>query len=182
MLVGVPSLEFHVRWRGACGVDLKVLGGAARRRYEREMPAVWAYEMAHAVPLQLRAEIGEAYRAEVARRFAAAAGMLARGEYERFRQARNESVAMLPRDDKAAQMLTAAVCARAAARFILLAAGAPYPSDKWLLEEVGRTTSSAGLATVARAALEPSLSPAARFDALWELWQLVDRSAEAETR
>jgi len=66
---------------------------------------------------------------------------------------------------------------RAAAHFCLLAGGNPYPADKWLLAALNRFDPRA--ATVARRPLDLDLAAEGRFNALWELWQLVDKRTGA---
>jgi hypothetical protein len=174
---GPPDLALHVRWRRVAGVDVQVVGPAGRLARERDLPAVWAFELRHAIPLRLTAEIGEPYRAHVAGQFARRRSELARHAYREFRTSRNEAVASLPRDDHAAQALTAATCVGWAARHWLLAEGVPHPSDKWLLRVLERDHGPATLLAAMRAAVDLRHEPAVRFDELWRLWELVDDHA-----
>jgi len=175
---GPPTLDLHRRWRGCAGVDITIVDPQRRRELEREPGPEWAYEMRHARPLQMAATVGEEHRDRIARRFAESRLTFARSAYDDFRQSRNEAVSALARSDGAAQALTAASCVSAASRFCLLAAGEPHPAEKWLLAELDRRRDPA--ATVARRVLDLSLLPEARFDALWDLWQLVDERVGSE--
>jgi hypothetical protein len=175
-----PDLAAHVSWRGVAGVDVEVADPRVRARRERDGLAPWADELRHAVPLRLSTGIGERYRAQIAARFADAAGRLAEEAYRGFRLARNQAVASLPRPDRATQALTSAECVCQAARFWLLADAEPHPSDKWLLAALAGSSGTEPLLEAMRGAVDASSDPAARFDALWRLWQLVDqRAAEA---
>jgi hypothetical protein len=153
---------------------MQVIGPAGRLARERDLPAVWAHELRHGIPLRLAAEIGEPYRAHVADQFAQRRPELTLNAYREFRTSRNEAVASLPRADHAAQALTAAICVRWAARYWLLAEGVPHPSDKWLLRMLERSHGAAALRPVMRVAVDLRHEPAVRFDALWRLWELVD--------
>lgn len=174
-LSGPPTLAMHVSWRRAQGVDVQVCGpSACRRRMDDDLPA-WAFELGHAVPLHESNDAGNRYRAEVAATFDRACPALAAAAYAAFRQSRNEAVATLPRLAETDQAMVAAACVRHAARFWLLATGAPHPADKWLLAALRRT--DAGAVPAMAAAVDLRLDPAARFDALWHLWEAVDQHA-----
>ncbi|HEU5331783.1 MAG TPA: hypothetical protein VFU73_03440 [Actinocrinis sp.] len=172
-----PDLAGHIRWRGVAGVDVEVVDPRARERRERDGLAQWAHEMHHAVPLRASTGIGERYRARIAARFAEAAGDLAEQAYRAFRLARNQAVASLARSDGATQALTGAQCVCEAARFWLLADAQPHPSDKWLLAALAASPGTESLVDAMRGAIDASCDPAARFDALWRLWRLVDERA-----
>lgn len=176
---GVPDLDLHVRFRGARMVDIEVLGPSARAERESSGLAEWAFQLGHAVPLGSAGSAGERYRREVLARFEVACAGLAAEEYARFRRGRNAAVATLPRNDPAAQALTAGVCVGQAARFWLLALGLPYPSDKWLLHELARVPGAEPVLAALRACLDQRKSAASRFDAFWTLWRLVDDHLEA---
>lgn len=173
-----PSLELHVRRRRAQAIELRVLGPSARAVRERDL-AEWAFEMRHAVPLRLTAEVGERYRAQVEAWFDRDRPGLARRVYADFRTSRNQAVATLPRSNQAAQALNAALCVRHAARFWLLAVGEPHPSDKWLLHTLERRSGTEEVLAAMHTIVDLRHDPAQRFDALWTLWRLVDHHADA---
>lgn len=168
-----PDLELHVAWRRAGAVDLTALGPADRAEREAGL-AEWAFELEHAIPLRTTTGVGEAYRAHVAGLFHDRRPELAATAYRGFRASRNAAVACLPRDDPAAQALTAAACAGYAARFWLLANNHAYPYDKWVLQVLRQHPDAAEVVAAMTSALDGGASPARRFDALWELWRLVD--------
>ncbi|MBM7783651.1 hypothetical protein [Tenggerimyces flavus] len=168
-----PDLDLHVAWRRVGAVDLTALGPADRTEREAALTE-WAFELAHAIPLRVTNGVGEVYRAQVAERFERDRPELTATAYRAFRTSRNAAVACLPRDDPAAQALTAAACAGYAARFWLLANGHAHPYDKWLLHALRRHPDAALVVAAITAALDGGSSPAQRFDALWELWRLVD--------
>jgi hypothetical protein len=176
-LNGVPTLDFHRRWRRAGGVDLRILGPAARARSERTRLCEWAHDLRHAVPLRLALGIGEPYRAHVADLFARRRPQLAAAAYREFRQARNEAAATLARPDPVARAVTTASVARHAARFWLLAQGRPHPADKWLPDALERSGAAGTVVHLLREVTESRLDPADRFEALWELWRAVDLHA-----
>ena len=172
-----PDLAGHARWRGAAAVEVTVMDPAACERREREDLPSWAHELACAMPLSVSTGIGERYRAAVAQRFAAQVRRLAEREYRGFRLARNQAVSALARADLAAQVLTCARCVHCAGRFWMLASGRPHPAEKWLLAMVERAADAGALPGLLRQVLDADRGAAARFDALWELWRLVDERA-----
>lgn len=166
-----PNLALHVPWRQAAGVHVQMVGPVGRLLRERELLAVWAHELRHAIPLRLAVGIGESYRAHVADQFARRRPELALHAYREFRTSRNEAVASLPWDDHAAQALTAAACVCWAARYWLLAEGVPHPSDKWLLSTVERSRGATTLLAAMLATVDLRYEPSVRFDALWQVWE-----------
>lgn len=170
-----PTLDVHRRWRSAGAVDIKVLGPTACRRRELEAPAEWAFDLQHAIPLSAVSEDAERYRAGALERFERTRPELAADTYAAFRRYRNDAVATLARPDEAGQALTAAMCVAHAARFWLLADGAPHPAGKWLLLAL-RHREAPTLEAMA-AAVDLRLRPADRFQALWQLWEAIDRHA-----
>jgi hypothetical protein len=171
-----PDLAGHVRWRAAAGVEIELLGPDARAVRERHL-VEWAYELRHAVALRASTGFAEDYRRQVAGLFAARLVQLTQRAYGGFRSARNQAVSRLARPDAATQVLTAAHCVTEAARFWMLAGGQPHPVRKWLLHALGRLEGTGDLLILMRAALDPYGAPEARFDALWDLWRLVDERA-----
>jgi hypothetical protein len=176
-LSGLPDLAGHVRWRGVAAVEVAVMDPDACEHREHEDLASWVHELACAVPLHISTGIGERYRMAVADRFAEQARRLAEREYRAFRLARHQAVSALARADVATQALTSARCVGCAGRFWMLASGRPYPADKWLLTIVERAADSGALPGLLRQVLDADCGAAARFDALWELWRLVDERA-----
>lgn len=169
----------HQQWRLASAVDITVLGPTSCRRREDQQTAQWAFDLRHAIPLSSVSQVSEQYRADALARFERARAQLATHTYATFRQYRNEAVATLPRSDPADQALNSALCVSAAARFWLLASGEPHPAAKWLLAALRRRDSCVPQAMAA--AVDPQLSPADRFDALWQIWQAVDLHASTTT-
>lgn len=176
-VVPKPDLPFHVASRRVGAVDIEVMGPSARERRELVTLAEWAFLLRHAQPISNTAEIGPAYLAVVARRFADHAPALAVAAYEEFRRTRNEAVSTLPRQDDLAQSLTTAVCTASAAQFWLLATGKPHPTEKWLIGELRRMDDTDELVTAMERANDPRHGSADRFEALLEIWRLVDTHA-----
>ncbi|GAA5031905.1 hypothetical protein [Actinopolymorpha pittospori] len=176
-LASPPSLELHIRWRRSQAIELRALGPSGRASRERDL-AEWAFQLRHAVPLRLAADVGEPYRAQVEARFDRDRHRLAQRAYEEFRTCRNQAVATLPRSDQAAEALTAALCVRHAAQFWLLAAGEPHPGAKWLLHTLERHPGAGEVLAAMRTAVDLRHEPEQRFDALWTLWRLVDHHAD----
>ena len=172
-----PDLAGHIRWRGVAAVEVAVMDPTACEHREHEDLASWAHELACAVPLHISTGVGERYQVAVADRFAEQARRLAEREYRDFRLARNQAVAALARTDVATQALTSARCVGFAGRFWMLASGHPYPADKWLLTVVEGAADSGALPGLLRQVLDADRGAAARFDALWEVWRLVDERA-----
>jgi hypothetical protein len=175
-VAGPPTLDLHHRWRAANAVDINVLSPGACRGREIDNLAEWAFDLRHAIPLALAGDTGERYRDRVAERFRRSRSRLATSSYLAFRKSRNEAVATLPRQDQAAQTLTASCCVAHAARFWLLAAGEPHPADKWLLAALRRCADAETVGVMA-VALDIRRTPSDRFDALFQLWEAVDEQA-----
>jgi hypothetical protein len=178
-LTGTLNLAFHVDSRRVAAVDIEMIGPSARHRREQESLVEWAHQLRHAIPLSDSAGIGAPYIAHVAARFATRAPALAETAYERFRRTRNEAVSALPRGEQLAQSLTAAACVANAARFWLLAAGEPYPTEKWLVRALRGVPGTTALLAAMESAGDPGREPAERFDDLLELWRLVDAHARS---
>lgn len=173
---GPPTLDLHRCWRAANAVDITVVGPTDCRRRERDQLAEWAFELRHATAIIPPSEAAERYRAAVTDLFAQRQSRLAEDAYASFRHSRNEAVATLSRQDRTAQVLTAAACVGHAARFWLLCVGAPYPPEKWLLRAV-RSHAPVDVLDAMESAVDLRIEPAVRFDMLWQLWAAVDRHA-----
>jgi hypothetical protein len=175
-LDGPPTLGTHEQWRSAQGVDVMVLGPAARQRRAAEQLPEWTFELQHALPLSPVCATAERYRRSIAGRFRRSRPRLAAAAYTAFRRARNQAVANLARPDQASQALTAATCVTYAGRFWLLAGGQSHPATKWLLAAL-ESQADAQVLALMRGSVDLRLSPAERFDALWQLWGAIDRHA-----
>ncbi len=174
------DLRDHVAWRRAGAVEISVFGPAGRAHRAEGGNAIWACDMRDAIPLRVEGGVGEPYRAEAVAAFEADRCRLRDDEYLRFRMSRNEAAASLTRADPMAQAVTQGLCAQHAFRFWLLAAGSPYPADKWLAAALTATGGATEMLRAARVMTDTTASPDVRFDALWSLWRLVDARA-AET-
>jgi hypothetical protein len=176
--VPVPSdLSTHIAWRRAGGVEISVFGPAGRAHREEGGNPIWAYDMRDAIPLRVRAGVGEPYRAQISGAFETGRAAHLDEAYLRFRMARNEAAATLARIDALPQAMTAGLCVQHACRFWLLAAGSPYPADKWLPAALRAVDDAAELMAVARTVTDATTAPHERFDALWSLWRIVDARA-----
>ncbi|MFC0678753.1 hypothetical protein ACFFGH_12965 [Lysobacter korlensis] len=174
-IAGAPTLAFHRDWRRSQGVEVEVMTPAAAA----DSDAVeHAFQLRHAMPLRLRAGVGERARLAVAERFSSRAELLACHAYEAFRRSRNEAVAALGRPPGGARILTLGACASFAARFWLLSRGRPYPSDKWLLAAVAESPDAVRISELLEAVLDPATDGGTVFDALWALWRIMDELAE----
>lgn len=174
---GEATLEFDRGWRAAGGVDIEVLGPSSREEREAEWLSEWTYTMAHATPLRVSTDLGERYRQGLVNRFEQERRRLQNHAYLQFRHSRNEAAAMLGRSDWHAQVVTSALCAADAGRFLLLTTGQPFPASKWLLAEVDRAYVDGEVGSVLRALLDCMKSAAERFATLWELWEIIDHKA-----
>ena len=176
----VPSdLRTHVAWRRSGGVEISVFGPAGREHREEGGNPIWAYDMRDAIPLRVQAGVGDPYRAQIGAAFETARAAHRDEEYLRFRMSRNEAAATLGRTDALAQAITAGLCVQHACRFWLLAAGSPYPADKWLPAALRTVDDAADLLAVACTVTDAATEPEVRFAALWTLWRIIDaRAAE----
>lgn len=174
---GGATLEFDTGWRAAGGVDIEVLGPSSREEREAEWLPEWTYTMAHAMPLRLCTDLGERYRQDLAHRFEQERRRLQDRAYLRFRHSRNEAAAMLGRTDWHAQVVTSALCAADAGRFLLLTTGHPFPASKWVLAEIDRAYVDGEVGAVLRTLLDCRKSATERFATLWELWEIIDDKA-----
>ncbi|GEM_PF-5131196 len=174
---GNLDLTFHVASRRVGAVDIEVMGPSIRAKREEVSLAEWAYQLRYAVALSDAAGTGPAYVAHVANSFDQRTLDLAAAAYGEFRRTRNEAVSTLPREDKLAQQLTAAACLSTAARFWILAGGDPHPTEKWLMTVLRSDPGATELVTAMEVAGGVSPSAADRFDALLDVWRLVDARA-----
>lgn len=177
---GPSDLGAHIAWRRSGGVEISIFGPAGRAHRAEGGNPIWAYDMRDAIPLRLEAGVGEPYRATAAVAFETGRVGQRDDAYLRFRMSRNEVAATLVRTDAMTQAITAGLCVAHAFRFWLLAAGSPYPADKWLAAALTAAGGAGDLLAVARVVTDAASTPEVRFAALASLWQLVDaRAAEA---
>ncbi|MFL6138420.1 MAG: hypothetical protein ACJ74O_11535 [Frankiaceae bacterium] len=162
---------------GTLSVDL--CGPAARRDREARDLSIWRFQLAGAQPLHAGWGGGEGYRAGVAARFAALRSDFARHEYVQFRAHRHEAAGALRHGDPMSVLLTGALAVRAAMRAWLLWAGRPYPDDSSLRAQLAEDPRGDDLLAAGRRVLHDQASPAERFDALQQMWWLLDRHARA---
>ena len=174
---GGLDLTFHTASRQVGAVDLEVMGPSIRAKREQVTLAEWAYQLRYAVPLSESAGTGPPYVAHVARSFNQRRSDLAIEAYGEFRRTRNEAVSTLPRQDTLAQHLTTAACLSSAARFWILAGGDPHPTTKWLMAVLRDDAEATELVSAMEVASGLSHGPGDRFDALLEVWRLVDSRA-----
>ncbi|HEY1487642.1 MAG TPA: hypothetical protein VGF84_16160 [Micromonosporaceae bacterium] len=168
-----PDLAAHRASRRLGGVEIAIFGPDGRAHREHDGTTIFASDCALARPLRLSVGIGEDYRRAVAERFGRGCDQARDEAYEQFRKARNEAAATLAREDALAVAMTTALCARAAARFWLLARREPTPADKWLPGALAGEPILALLRDVADA----GGGAAERYDLLWTLWRLIDARA-----
>ena len=174
---GNLDLTFHIASRRVGAVDLEIMGPSTRGRRERTTLAEWAYQLRYATALSDTAGIGPPYVAHVAYSFDRRAPDLAIAAYEEFRRTRNEAVSTLPRRDTLAQHLTTAACVSNAARFWMLAEGNPHPTEKWLIPVLRKNRGAIELVTAMEVAGGLGHGSKDRFDALLEVWRLIDTHA-----
>jgi hypothetical protein len=174
---GVADLRFDREWRRAAGVDIEVIGPESQSDRETQSLSEWTFTMAQAVPLRMRTTFGDRYRRALARRFDGEQNEIQVRTYLRFRRSRNEAAAALARDDRQTRAIATAECVAAAARFLIVSAGRPYPPTKWLMSEVERAFPACGFGTAAGTILGSTESAEQRFTSLWDLWRIVDQAA-----
>lgn len=176
----LSDLATNVAWRRSGGVEISIFGPAGRAHREEDGNPIWADDMRTAIPLSLRAGVGEPYRALVAAAFEDHRVGARDDAYLRFRMARNDAAASLTRSDAIARAMATGLCAQHASRFWLLAAASPYPADKWLPAALAATDGAVDRLHAARTVTDATATPDIRYDALWSLWRIIDARAAEE--
>jgi len=179
---GAPDdVEFHRAYRRAAAVEISIFGPAGRAHRAEGGNVIWYSDLAQAIPLRSAPSggPGEAYRHAMAAEFARELPRLRDDAYLGFRMTRNGAAASLGRGGTEAIAVTVGLCLEKAAQFWLLSVGVAYPASKWLFAQLEREPSAPAMCAEAAVVADGSASDAARFRALWALWELIDgRAAE----